>query len=712
MSRQEPYSDAWLDRQLRAVAPPDGLVERLRGIPSGGDAVDAALRDVRLPPALLRRLRRIPYEGSWYARPRPRRFDVLMRGWVAAAALFLAVGLAWLAPFALFLAGRVNEAERDKATLAQRLPAEATTPVAALSVGMDEVALETAEPPPVRSAPPPKPLALRSVVEDRRLATSQERMPRAWTSADGRTAARAVDPLLDPSAGRWPDVQAHQAFDELPELRKLPAPAPQGLHAPLAPGFDLAFFLRSGVHPFVAPLHAKTQAIMAPLAARASSFALALRYAADGAAPPPRSVRTEGFLAAMDYRFPRPKPNELVALAVSGGPSPVGGEGLRLLHGGDSLKLLQFGVQAADVARRQRGPINLTLAVDVSASMAWEGRLDAVRRALERLPEQLAAADRLALVAFHERAEVLLEDVGPADAETWHAAVARLRPHGATNLGAGLSQAYAVARRAEEARQAPRRVALLTDGLAELDAASLALLEGRLLDAASRGVRLDVIDLRPEADLGDLAPQLDRFAAAGQGRVHRAMYADEVRWALAEIITGQSQLVARDVRLRVKFNPLSVLEYRLFGHEAADVAGMLPARAECDFRSGQTASVLFELRLFPKGVEELGQVELEWRDPNSGKTGQIVRKIARSQLAPTFEQASGDLQTAALAAEVAEVLRESPFARSGPNPGSLTRARELLGQADSRLSGRPSLAALEELVRQLEKPRPAPRGRR
>ena len=42
-------------------------------------------------------------------------------------------------------------------------------------------------------------------------------------------------------------------------------------------------------------------------------------------------------------------------------------------------------------------------------------------------------------------------------------------------------------------------------------------------------------------------------------------------------MTGQSQVVARDAQLRVTFNPKVVLEYRLLGHEATLLAGLLPA---------------------------------------------------------------------------------------------------------------------------------------
>ena len=93
---------------------------------------------------------------------------------------------------------------------------------------------------------------------------------------------------------------------------------------------------------------------------------------------------------------------------VAGGPSPFGAESLRLLHGGDTLRLLQVGVQARDLELLKRQPVHLTMAVDVSASMAWEGRLEAIVQALGALVGLLQPDDRLSIVTFSERAEVLL----------------------------------------------------------------------------------------------------------------------------------------------------------------------------------------------------------------------------------------------------------------------------------------------------------------
>ena len=52
-----------------------------------------------------------------------------------------------------------------------------------------------------------------------------------------------------------------------------------------------------------------------------------------------------------------------------------------------------------------------------------------------------------------------------------------------------------------------------------------------------------------------------------------------------------------------------MLEYRLLGHESGEWGGLLPGPLEADFRDGQTATALFEIRLAANGPNDLGSVE-------------------------------------------------------------------------------------------------------
>ncbi len=480
-------------------------------------------------------------------------------------------------------------------------------------------------------------------------------------------------------------------LDRLPELKKVSGPAPRGVCPPLVPQFPLDWYNRYGVFPFVSPgAHPRLQTSVVPLEVDTASYDLMRRYLEDGELPAPRHIHTEHFLAAIDYAFPAPR-REPLALHVAAGPSPFGGEG---------LTLLQIGVQGKHFQRDSRQAVQLVLAVDSSGSMRWGGRLDMVRKALGRLVEQLGPQDRLWLVKFSHQAEVLLAGASATDREAISAVLSALKPEDSTNIAAGLHAAFGEAEKAAELSSVPTRVVLLTDGASAMDPdVALALMHA--VTEYSRQFRLDVIDLGQSAQA---EPQLAALARSGGGRVFRAGSTAQVNRALLEIITGQSQQIAADVRLQVTFDPVNVLQYRLFGHEAVV---LLDSPTECDFFAGQSATALYELRLKPTGGQRIAIVELSWQPCEGGERQRIRRVVNRREFAPKLQQAPASLKAAAMAAQTAEILRRTPILRTSINFADVAA---LADQIDSELRNTPDFAEFMGALRQLEGKKPQRSG--
>ena len=103
------------------------------------------------------------------------------------------------------------------------------------------------------------------------------------------------------------DPRGDRPLEELPEPKKAVGLIRRGIDWPLAPGSNYFFLARYGVHPFVSPAaDPRLQSIVAPLGGDGSSFELTRRCLEDKELPPPDEVRTEDFLAAMNYDFPHP----------------------------------------------------------------------------------------------------------------------------------------------------------------------------------------------------------------------------------------------------------------------------------------------------------------------------------------------------------------------------------------------------------------------
>lgn len=701
------------DAELRAVRVPEGLLERLRQasladdegldaavrdvpVPVGltrwlrqaaldtDEGLDAALRDVPVPAGLSGRLRHVPRGRIRFARWLP---------WAAAASLLAVIGLSYFGA----MTGLLISAYRSPGEVA---PAESVPPGAGDrgQLGGRELTFS----PPISadtSLSPQEPSdALPVSVLDVKLINLDTPGRTSATRLSELIAGEGRDELfLNVGLHRWGVLTAHRQFDDLPELQLVAGLIPRGIDWPLVPGSNPHILLRFGVHPFVSPAaHLRLQSGLVPLGVDPASYELTRRYVAEGRLPSPDLVRTEEFLAAVDYEFPAASRQSL-GLSTAAGPSPFRGPG---------FWLMQIGVQASQLPAGKHPPMYLVLAVDVSASMRWGGRLEMIRRELSRVVSGLGPQDQVALVVFSEEAEVLAEEVGPNEADQLSSAINRLAPRSSTNVGAGLREAYAVAGRSISSGQAATRVVLLTDGLGEFGAGTAQMIQQQLADARGRGILLDLIDLGQDSSP---AAQWVDLARSGGGRVHRATNGNQLRWALWEIISGQSQLVAAEARLKVTFNPLAVAEYRLLGHEAKAMAGLMPAHPEANFYTGQSATALYEVQLAAKGPPEVAAVELSWREPGKDKTQTLPRTIRRDQFGSSFVKAPLSLQEAALVAEAAEVLRQSPYAMipgaDWPSAG-LTRVLQLAGQVDSRLYQRASFVDFVLLVEGATRARP------
>ena len=729
-------ADFKLDAQLRDVPLPGGLLDRLMALPLAGDEdVDELVRDVAVPPGLLERLQAIAltdddgldealrdvpvpedlvtscrHHGSRYLARREGRHGmdrvVQINRIALAASLILAVtlslGSAMLLPWILngFGNGHLVEVDHDP-LLTSPAPAPPEKPL--------ETSWRMLADDPAGIAGPPS-----LAGDDKREIELAEIEPSGAItsphSVASATMPRDADPLKLPGVV-W-GSPLRKSWDDLPELLTRPADlVPHGLDWPLVPGANRPFLVSTGFHPFVSPAaDPRLQTCQVPLAVEPSSYELARRYLERNEWPPADRVRTEEFLTAVQYSFPKPKDRSL-GLTVAGGPSPISGEG---------FCLLQVGVQARQTDRGQpnetgkHAPLHLVLLIDTSTSMRWGSRMEIVRRALGDLRGIVSTEDRLSLVTFNQAAHVLVENLHREAWAQFAAAADSLTAEGATNIVDGLREAYGVARPTLGPGRPAVRVVLLTDGLLDLEPAVAQKLDEQVAQAAGQNIPLDVIDLGQQKDTD---PQVASLAQNGRAAVHRAISAAQVRWALGEIVSGRSQLVARAARLQITFNPKSVLEFRLAGHESGDWGGLLPGPLEADFHEGQTATALFEVRLAPNGPNDLASVDLTWYAADgaktlAGKTAQTVRTtVERKDFAASLTSSAPSLQEAAVVAYMAEVLRHSPFIfQRYPKPtmpAALFRAVELAGQVESQLRRLPSFQEFAALIRQEMKAHPA-----
>ena len=519
-------SDEVFDEQLRAVEIPDGLALSIaRGLLAEDDWLDAVAADVPAPAGLEGRIicsvlcddDEAFDQGLRCVPPMERRIVApLWPRMVAGAVRYAAVAVLFIA-FLGALSGSLL------ARLSQIGPPTRFDAVAMLLAEQDDgpPAFESSE------SSADGPLALATFAPNIALSEGEIGLPE---SAAGRARSafdeldvllakwrtgEGVDPWLSTIAPMWDQqVVAYREIDALPELEKLSLPAPMGVQPPLVAAFPFRELRETGFFPWIVPgSHPLLRTWHVPLIHAVDSYGLTRRYVAGGELPPPELVRTEEFLAALDYGLPMPTRGEL-RLSAAAGPSPFAGEG---------YWLLLLGVQAQSPLLLQHPPKHLIVVFDSSGSMNWGGRAEMARRALDRLFRMIAWEDRVSLITFSEKATVQFAGATRDEADAMSDLLSKVPVEGPTNLAAAVASALRLAAAEQAAEQdEPREqvVLLLTDGAVEMDRATSDQMEQVLRKAANEGVRLCVIDLSQGSEEDR---QLRRLAQAGRGRSLRAV---------------------------------------------------------------------------------------------------------------------------------------------------------------------------------------------
>ncbi|MCW5876151.1 MAG: VWA domain-containing protein [Anaerolineales bacterium] len=209
-------------------------------------------------------------------------------------------------------------------------------------------------------------------------------------------------------------------------------------------------------------------------------------------------------------------------------------------------------LMAAESGAARRPPLNVSLVLDASTSMAG-GRLGEVLRSAGQFLEQLKPQDTLSVVAFNDRAEVVLPAQAVQDPQHLRARLAALQARGGTEILQGLQGGLAELHR-HMSPGAVNHLVLVTDGRTYGDEAGCLRLAAQ---AAAVGVSISVIGIGEEWN-ETFADQL----AAKAGGV--SLYADkntQITKLLQRKLTGLNQTYAGNVKLHYQPGPGCRLDY-------------------------------------------------------------------------------------------------------------------------------------------------------
>lgn len=286
-----------------------------------------------------------------------------------------------------------------------------------------------------------------------------------------------------------------------------------------------------------------------------ASYAYVRRALESGVLPPSDAVRVEEMINYFSYDYPAPEDASApFRQTVSVYPSPWN-EDTMLMHVG----IKGFVPDAAAVK-----PANIVLLIDTSGSMNEADKLPLLKRSFGLLLNRLGPDDTVSIVTYAGSAGVVLEPTPASDGRQIRNALERLQPGGSTAGAAGIEAAY---RLAEEAARdgSNNRVLLATDGDFNVGISDPVQLKRFIEKKRDDGIFLSVLGFG-SGNYNDNIMQT--LAQNGNGV---AAYIDSFREAqkvLSTQVRGTLDMIAKDVKVQVEFNPAMVAEYRLVGYES------------------------------------------------------------------------------------------------------------------------------------------------
>ncbi|MEO6677248.1 MAG: VWA domain-containing protein [Pseudomonas sp.] len=452
------------------------------------------------------------------------------------------------------------------------------------------------------------------------------------------------------------------------------------------------------------PIHSVAEAPVSTFSADVDTGAYAnvRRLLNQGRLPPEGAVRLEEMVNYFPYDYALPTDGSPFGVTTELAPSPWN----------PHTRLLRIGIKASDRAVAELAPANLVFLVDVSGSMDRREGLPLVKSTLKLLVDQLREQDRVSLVVYAGESRVVLEPTSGREKAKIRTAIDQLKAGGSTAGASGIELAYQMAQQAFIPKGI-NRILLATDGDFNVGISDFDSLKQMAVDKRKTGISLTTLGFGVDNYNEHLMEQL---ADAGDGNYAYIDNLREARKVLVDQLGSTLDVVAKNVKLQVEFNPAQVSEYRLLGYENRALKREDFNNDKVDageIGAGHTVTALYEI--VPKG--EKGWLEpLRYGDASSvasGKSGEMAMLRVRYQLpeggnsrlierpigSHSVGKASNDLRFAAAVAAFSQQLKDGRYTGNFSLKDTEALARGARG--DDRFGLRAEFVQLVELAQSL-----------
>lgn len=475
---------------------------------------------------------------------------------------------------------------------------------------------------------------------------------------------RAMKEAAEAKAGK-PALKLNCRMPDEPGAGGYP-PAHGGTRPPNDEDVDAQFFKNYGVNPFVDTEddHLSTFATDVDT----GSYTIVRKYLHDGLLPPESAVRVEEFVNYFKYNYEAPQKDDFAVYAEA---CPWQfGEARKNSH------LLRLGLKAKQITEENRKPAILTFVIDVSGSMERENRLGLVKRSLQMLVRNLRPDDKIGIAVYGSSGRKVMSHKGLDEKDEITSVIEKLSASGSTYAEQGIRIGYEMAEEALEKGKI-NRVILCSDGVANVGRTGAEAILEVIKKKAEKGITLSAIGF----GMGNYNDVLmEQLGDKGNGYYAYVDSIAEAKKLFEENLTGTLQVVARDVKVQVDFNPKVVRSYRLIGYENRDVPDEKFRDDKYDggeIGAGHSVTALYELKLWPEKEGTVATTYVRYKDADTFAVTEFKSTIETDDVQKSIDDCSGNFRLAATAAEFAEILRKSYWAKGATLGPVLERAQKL-----------------------------------
>lgn len=311
---------------------------------------------------------------------------------------------------------------------------------------------------------------------------------------------------------------------------------------------------------------------------------------------------------------------------------------------------------------------NLVLLLDTSGSMYTNSTH--TQQAIATIFSKLKKNDRISLITYSSEDHVYLKGhkiTSDTDKEKlMYKIIKEIIIKGCTNGSAGIETAYKIGKKYYN-EEYNNEVILITDGDLNFGVTKKDGLKKLIEEKKQSGLFLSVIGTGLWNFMDD---KLESLAKYGNGIYTVVNNLSDVDYSINQRFLSLTQVVAKDVKAQVEFNPKFVKSYRLLGYENRELAhedfenddvvsepyglgGHGVALYEIELQNGEIESPLKYQKPELTNDEELGELRIRYKEPLDDVSQEVVKPIKMT------DKNDEDVRLAYALYVKSEILRES-----------------------------------------------------